>query len=287
MCIRKSAQYDPRTSKYTGFVSLGDDFGPSDDELATEALVFMAVGITGSWKCPFAYFLIKGISANIQAELVSHALQLLEDTGIQCRALTLDGHKTNLSMMRKLGCNFNIDNLSSAFEGPSGQDINVFLDPSHCLKLVRNIFAKLGSIEVPGIGTASWKHVANLHELQEREQLRAGNKLTNRHIRFEQQKMKVSLLLLIVFQFVNSHARNRTVLIDPLYADLYVLLACELHVYIFCDLSKSSFETYSLITLRRSLLQLSCSAHRSLLLSNSSQTWGIPISETLTAQSRS
>ena len=196
MCIRKSVQYDQHTSKYVDFVSLGAEFSPSEDELATEALVFMAVGLTASWKCPFAYFLIKGISASIQSELVSHALQLLEDTGIQVLALTLDGHKTNMAMLRKLGCNFSVDNLSSAFQGPSGNEINVFLDPSHCLKLVRNIFAKLKTIEVPGIGTASWNHIVRLHELQEKEQLRAGNKLTNRHIRFEQQKMKVSKSIL-------------------------------------------------------------------------------------------
>lgn len=192
MAIKQSVQYDRQTSNYVGFVSLGNEFAINDDELATEALVFMAVGITGKWKCPFAYFLTKGISSDVQAELVTHAIQLLDESGIQVRAVTLDGHRTNLATLRKLGCSFDVDNISSSFKGPSGSDIHAFLDPSHCLKLMRNIFAKLKRIEVPGIGTASWNHIVRLHELQEREQLRAANKLTARHIKFEQQKMKVS-----------------------------------------------------------------------------------------------
>lgn len=57
--------------------------------------------------------------------------------------------------------------------------------------MVRNNFAKLKRIEIPEIGTASWNHIVRLHELQCREKLHAANKLSNRHIEFEQQKMKV------------------------------------------------------------------------------------------------
>lgn len=191
MAIRKNVEYDPRTSQYIGFTSLGSEFGIDDDRLATEALVFMAVGITGSWKCPVAYFLTNGVSATIQSQLVTHAIELLEEAGVEVKALTLDGHKTNISMLRKCGCSFKPDNPVSTFQGPTGSDIHTFIDPCHCLKLVRNIFAKLKSIDVPGIGTASWNHIVQLHSLQEREQLTAANKLSSRHIRFEQQKMKV------------------------------------------------------------------------------------------------
>lgn len=163
------------------------------DEVATEALVFMAVGITGNWKCPFAYFLIKEISATVQAQLVLHWIELLGDAGIQVRAITLDGHKTNVSMLKKLGCDLCIDSLSSSFMGHCGTDVHVFMDPSHCLKMVRNNFAKLRRIEVPGVGTAQWSHIVRLHELQCREKMHAANKLSNRHIEFEQQKMKVRI----------------------------------------------------------------------------------------------
>ncbi|CAK9300584.1 unnamed protein product [Gordionus sp. m RMFG-2023] len=38
-----------------------------------------------------------------------------------------------------------------------------------------------------------WKHIQNLHKLQECEGLRAANKLRKAHIAFHKQKMKVKL----------------------------------------------------------------------------------------------
>ena len=118
---------------------------------------------------------------------------MLGEIGITVRALTLDGLSTHISMLSQLGRCFDVHNIKADFEGLAGEIVNVFLDPCHCLKLVRNNFAKLRHLQIPGVGTASWDHLVRLNHLQERAELRAANKLTHRHIRFEQQKMKVRL----------------------------------------------------------------------------------------------
>lgn len=192
MKIRELLEYDRANSKYCGFVDLGQDFSSDNDIMASEALVFMAASLKGSWKQPFAYFLIKGISAKVQTELVLHAINLLNEHSISVQSLTLDGHPSNISMLTKLGCSIRPDNLKSSFETSSGSKIFCFIDACHCLKLVRNSFAKLARVIIPEIGTARWSHLMLLNETQKKEGLHAATKLSDRHIFFEQQKMKVS-----------------------------------------------------------------------------------------------
>lgn len=56
MAIRKKIEWDSSTKRNVGYVDYGA--GPEGDIEATEALVFMAVGLVGSWKLPIGYALI-------------------------------------------------------------------------------------------------------------------------------------------------------------------------------------------------------------------------------------
>ncbi|KAL0965917.1 hypothetical protein UPYG_G00287830 [Umbra pygmaea] len=82
MSIRKHVQYNPHTQSKSGFVGMGDR--NSETDVATEALVFMVVGLQGHWKAPFAYFLTKSLSPETQMVLLSHALEKLHARGIRC-----------------------------------------------------------------------------------------------------------------------------------------------------------------------------------------------------------
>ena len=57
ICIRKLMQYDPSAAEFTGLVNFGNalSIDTSDEDLATEALVFLAVGITGRGKQVIVY----------------------------------------------------------------------------------------------------------------------------------------------------------------------------------------------------------------------------------------
>lgn len=192
MKIKQQMQFDQAKGEYTGFVNLGQQYSNDTDALATEALVFLAVGVTGHWKQVIGYFLINGISADLQKELVLYAISNLKEVGVSVRALTLDGLKANMSMLKKLGCSIEPENIKSHFETAEGDTIYCFIDACHCLKLVRNAFCHVSRIDIPGVGQARWSHIVGLNTLQKKEGLSAANKLSDRHIHFKQQVMRVS-----------------------------------------------------------------------------------------------
>ncbi|ELU11486.1 hypothetical protein CAPTEDRAFT_193892 [Capitella teleta] len=53
MALKKHVSFDPTTQRSIGYVNLG--FGSSEEEVASEALVLMVVGLMGHWKAPIAY----------------------------------------------------------------------------------------------------------------------------------------------------------------------------------------------------------------------------------------
>ena len=66
-------QYNPQTQTMSGFVNIGD--GLNETDVASEALVFMVVGIQGHWKAPVAYYLTSALSPETLKVLVVHALE--------------------------------------------------------------------------------------------------------------------------------------------------------------------------------------------------------------------
>ena len=177
----------------------------NSNEEATEALVFMVVGLTGHWKAPIAYFLTKGLQACTQKELLCHALHALHDIGMRVWIVTLDGHATNQSMCSLLGCNLSSTDCSPKFSHPDDdqQQIYVMYDPCHMIKLVRNMLQAYDSILSPS-GRVDWSYIKSLNNVQEEAGLRLANKLTARHINFFRQKMKVKLAVQVFSSSVAS-----------------------------------------------------------------------------------
>lgn len=193
MAVRKQVCYDSRTQKMTGLVDLGDGQTGSDCAEASEALVFMVVGLTGHWKAPVAYFFTKTLQATTQTKLVEHTLDALAEVGVRIWAITMDGHATNFGMCRELGCSFNMDNIKPSFKHPrTNEDVFIIMDPCHMLKLARNLLHALGEIVSPA-GSIRWAYIRDLHNVQDDVGLRMANKITAKHVNFNNQKMKVSL----------------------------------------------------------------------------------------------
>jgi hypothetical protein len=194
MCIRRHIEYDSGTGSMVGFVDLGSGPVENDEATAREALVIMAVGLAGHWKVPLGYVLIDGITADVQKELVLMAISKLGEVGIRAVAIVMDGHQTNQSMAKKLGCSFDGKEIISSFEHPSGDDrVYVFFDACHMLKNIRNALHAEGVFRSEKLGEVRWEDLVKLQDLQATEGLRAANKLTSKHIRFSQKKMSVKL----------------------------------------------------------------------------------------------
>ena len=77
MKIRSSVMYNKTTGSFEGFVNLGKDIVTSEEDvIATEAIVFMLVGLRRHWKYPIGYVRIASISANYLHCLLNRALEL-------------------------------------------------------------------------------------------------------------------------------------------------------------------------------------------------------------------
>lgn len=171
--------------KYQGYIEMGTGLDDDSIPLAKEALVFMVVGINHSFKLPVAYFFIDGLSGKERAGLVQQCLTRLHDAGVDVVSLTFDGCAANLAMAKSLGCVLEAHsaNFKTFFSHPSTKEnVYVFLDACHMLKLVRNTLGDKQSLVDPKGGLVQWRFVDHLQKFQENEGLHLGIKLRLKHV---------------------------------------------------------------------------------------------------------
>ncbi|XDV45352.1 hypothetical protein PO909_013466 [Leuciscus waleckii] len=194
MAIKKHVQYDPQSQTMSGFVDMGDRINQSD--IASEALVFLVVGLQGYWKAPIGYYLTKSLTPETQSVLVVHALEELHQRQIKVVCMTMDGHASNISMCTQLGCDLKAtpcEPLKTHFPHPRTRDkVFVMMDACHMLKLTRNMLEAYSPI-LSVTGTINWKYIVHLNDVQNKSGLHAANRVTDKHVYFGNQKMKVSL----------------------------------------------------------------------------------------------
>lgn len=162
--------------------------------------MILGVGINGFWRIPLAYFLTDGTNAELQTSVLRTVIsRLYTECNCVVLSVTFDGLSANQKTLQNLGCSFDDENLNSLFPHPANSDLYVaaVFDPCHMLKLARNCFSEYQIIVVPGVGKAKWQHIQHLHSKQASEGLRLANKLTQAHINFLNQKMKVRLAVQI------------------------------------------------------------------------------------------
>lgn len=194
MCIRRHVEMDSQR-KIHGYINMGAEYSYDNDNIpeAKNALVFLVVGINGYWKMPIAYFLIDGLSGKERANLLKKAIELLCETGVTLCSVTFDGAKVNLKMCTELGASFSIENPRPYLLNDSQDKLFCFYDPAHMLKLIRNAWNNRNIIKNSKGEEINWKYVKKLYELEQKEGLRLGTKLTKRHINFHNEIMNVRL----------------------------------------------------------------------------------------------
>ena len=196
MSIRKQILYCQRLAKYVGFTDYGNLVPEGAETPASEALVFMLVGLKSKWKCPIGYFLIDKADAETQASLVKQCLSMASDNSLSIRSVTCDGTNTNFKTLKLLGCVLGtvFDAFVPTFKHPS-RDYLVYgvPDACHMLKNARNCLGNLKVLKNAGGETIKWEYITRLHELQVREGFNLCNKLNNMHIRWNSCKMKVKI----------------------------------------------------------------------------------------------
>ena len=197
MYIKSGVVYNRSTGKYDGFSDFGEDvLAFNADEIATEAVVFMLVGLRGHWKCPIGYVLCCGINASNLSSLISKALQLSSSHGLDVYSVTCDGTATNFDSMRNFGCEFGskLSDIKGSFSSDYFNHALYFVaDACHMLKLARNALADVKIFVDDSGKLIKWDHIKNLHRIQEDEGLKFGNRLSKSHIEYHRHKMNVKV----------------------------------------------------------------------------------------------
>ena len=164
MSVKQQIDFDTKTRKMVGFLDLGD--GADALEEAKEVLVFMIVGLKGHWKIPIAYFFTRSLTAQVQCQLVLHALEYLHDIGHFVTGITMDGHATNVAMCHILGCDFDPFAMKTSFIDPASQrKLYVMFDACHMLKLVRNMLESYQLLQSED-GKVSWSFIKEIQSIQ-------------------------------------------------------------------------------------------------------------------------
>ncbi|KAF0291992.1 DNA transposase THAP9 [Amphibalanus amphitrite] len=164
MAIRKAKVYSQPKDKFVGHVDLGAG-DVEDSRLATNAMVFMAVGLKGVWRHPVAYFLTDHLTGETQAELTKTVLRALNSAGLKARTLVADGLQANMTMFAHLGVQnmqpgqLQLPIRNNFFLHPAtGEKVHILLDVVHMLKLLRNLFGEQKMLLLDG-EEISWKYV--------------------------------------------------------------------------------------------------------------------------------
>jgi len=194
MSIKDKVEFDGK--QFHGLVDMGSGVIIDGDivDHATNALVFLVVGVNGHWKLPVGFFLIKGLNSAERANLMKICLDLLYDTGVKIHSLTFDGAQCNLSMCTKLGANLKLNNPNFSFpHTTSGEPIYLFYDPCHMLKLVRNTLGDKRILINSQGEKIEWEYIKKLYLKEKKEGLKVATKLTQKHVYYFNEKMCVRL----------------------------------------------------------------------------------------------
>ena len=127
--------------------------------------------------------------------LVTIAVEQLNEVGVVIVNLTCDNPTTNWSMLHGLGANLKANNLkvNLSLENTLGLPIYSIPDVVHCLKLARNAFGDYLVFEDGDGQKISWTYIIELNKLQEEKGLFLANKLRQEHIKWRSNKMNVRI----------------------------------------------------------------------------------------------
>lgn len=193
MNIQRSMTWSRATNKFTGLIDVGT---PNEDEeftLAKDVIVFMAVGINAQFQQPIAYYFIQSLTGKEKADLLNQVIDEVTKRGIKIADISCDGHKSNPAMFKFLGTKLELEggDFKSYFINQSNNEkINIVLDPSHAIKLIRNTIGNLKTI-YEGEAEIKWQYFVELVNYSSNNSFGLSHKMTKRHIEYTDRIMHV------------------------------------------------------------------------------------------------
>lgn len=191
MKISPSLRYEENRDLITGFEDIGN-IGRSP-KVADEGLVPMLRGVRSKWKQPLGYYLIRhSVKQNRFLHIINDCLVKCHQMGVMIICFVCDQETTQFALLKSQGVSMDHPYL---VHPSTGEKVFVVIDIPHCLKNTRNALFRRHDINY-GSGTASWRHIEQLFELENNmhSELRLVPKLKSIHLNLPVGKnMKVSI----------------------------------------------------------------------------------------------
>lgn len=211
MKIRKHQQYCSKTNTFIGTVTYGED----KTEVATNAIVFLMKGVNTHIQTIVANYLITTLSAEQRMLILLDIINECFKRNIIISNITFDGLFANATMCTYLGADIDpsdMNNVIPYFTDPfSERKIYIIVDPSHTEKLVRNNLAARRIFYDSNGNEIKWEFIENLVKFGKNNNFGLAHKISNRHINFKNNKMRVRLA---VETLSNSTADSLQFLMD-------------------------------------------------------------------------
>lgn len=155
----------------------------------------MFTGLNDSIRIPIAYYFVtKSVTAAEKKSIMEDIIKSLVDCGIKLVSITFDGLVTNPSMCNEFGADLDVysNNFNPTFKH-SGQNVNTLFDFSHVIKLIRNSLGSKKEIFNAKGEKIKWAYFEKLLKFKNDRKFALSNKLTEAHIDYEKNPMKVIL----------------------------------------------------------------------------------------------
>lgn len=193
MAIRKHVTWSESEKKFLGFINYGKVDCDEHLPIASNSIVFMINGINETFNIPVTYYFINALDTTEKMFLVLTIIKAITEIGVSIAMLTFDGLSTNISAMELLGACFRLNDMKPYIRNPvNDKKIFIMLDPPHMIKLMRNYIGSCKEMFDQEGRSIEWKFYENLEAIRKSKEF-VTHKLTNRHINYEEKKMKVVL----------------------------------------------------------------------------------------------
>lgn len=194
MSIRKHLQWSRAKKQFLGQIDYGFRPDCSEVPIANNAIVFMLKGINFELCLPLAHYFINTLKAEEKAALLKVIITKITGYGVRLLSVTFDGLGTNIKTCKVLGANFRLNKLEPFFQiNGDERRIYVILDPSHMIKLARNLIGNKKVLIDEADLKIEWTFFESLEKMRAEKEFTHMHKLTKRHIDFKNVKMNVRI----------------------------------------------------------------------------------------------
>lgn len=162
----------------------------------------MLNGINEPFSLPIAHYFINSLDTTEKMFLLLTVLKAMTNIGVSVSMIIFDGLVTNITTMELLGASFDLDNLKPYIRNPvDNSKIFIMMDPPHMIKLMRNYIGSCKQIFDSSGRVIDWEFYEKLEMLRQTNEF-VTHRLTKKHIKYEDKKMKVKLAVQLLSRSV-------------------------------------------------------------------------------------